>query len=55
MKRLVLNQDREMSRMKGRVSEKELHRLVKMHSIERLKIISSVNKKSLPKSKGKQR
>lgn len=42
MSRLVSEQDREVKVMKSSMSEKELHRLLKMHSIEKLKLIESI-------------
>jgi|688.fasta_scaffold887043_1 hypothetical protein len=53
MHQLVLAQDRELGQLKGTISEKELHRLIKMHSIERLKVVSTVKSKSPSKRKPK--
>ncbi len=46
---MVVSQEMEIRRLKSSVSEKELHRLLKMHSIEKLQLLS----KSTLSKKGK--
>lgn len=53
MQKLVVSQDRELAAMKGAISEKELHRLIKMHSIERLKVVSTVKSRTPSQHKDK--
>ena len=53
MQKLVVEQDRELAALKGTISEKELHRLIKMHSIERLKVVSTMKDRVPSKHKKK--
>lgn len=53
MQKLVVSQDKEIAGLKGNISEKELHRLIKMHSIERLKVVSAIKIKPASKKKTK--
>jgi hypothetical protein len=44
---MVVSQEKEIHQLKSSVSEKELHRLLKMHSIEKMQLLSKAahNKK----------